>query len=43
MEKKIYEAPQAEVVEVFAEGVFCTSNDYASEQLESWGHETLEW
>jgi hypothetical protein len=41
MEKKIYEAPQAEVVEVFAEGVFCTS--YEENSLESWGHETLEW
>lgn len=39
MEKKIYETPQAEVVEVFAEGVFCVSNA----DLESWDHETLEW
>ena len=35
MEKKIYEAPQAEVVEVFAEGVFCISG----QNLESWGYE----
>ena len=25
MEKKIYEAPQAEVVEIYTEGVFCIS------------------
>ena len=35
MEKKIYEAPQIEVVEVFAEGVFCISG----QNLESWGYE----
>ena len=39
MEKKIYETPQIEVVEVFAEGVFCVSQA----NLESWDHETLEW
>ncbi len=40
MEKKIYEAPQAEVVEVFAEGVFCTS-DVSTSSFESWGYEEL--
>ena len=39
MEKKIYEAPQAEVVEVFAEGVFCIS----TANLESWDNEELDW
>ena len=35
MEKKIYEAPQAEVVEVFAEGVFCVS----TASHESWEYQ----
>ena len=35
MEKKIYEAPQAEVVEVFAEGVFCIS----TASNESWEYQ----
>ena len=39
MEKNIYEAPRAEVVEVFTEGVFCVSEA----NLESWGHEEFVW
>lgn len=39
MEKKIYEAPQAEVVEVFAEGVFCISG----QELESWEYQEFNW
>ena len=39
MEKKIYEAPQVEIVEVFAEGVFCVS----TANLESWDHDEFTW
>lgn len=35
MEKKIYETPHAEVVEIFTEGVFCVSEA----SLESWDYE----
>ncbi len=38
----MYEAPQAEVLEVSAEGVFCTSG-LEGQNLESWNYEEFQW
>ncbi len=42
MKKEIYEAPHAEVVEVYSEGVFCISG-IDSQDNESYEYETFEW
>ncbi len=40
MEKRIYEAPAVEVVEVLTEGVFCVSE---TGDNESFGYEKFPW
>ncbi len=43
MKKKIYEAPQTEILEVYSEGVLCLSGENAEGSIEFWEEEEVEW